>query len=254
MYLETMIAPLPVPCNSRVKEAIGDFVELHKKYQSLRMLPLSISAEIVTGYIPANIDGTCNLDGILGSALLTSLPGPVYYPNHEAVVVPIPIRQLWISQDGKPLWASTPLKPGSDCSIGREYWHKRYPVERAELSQKLNANTSAGRYKEIRTPIITRNCKSVSSLVIGNKVEIERLLSCVTHIGKKGNSGYGRVAIWRVEELTIKPEDAELAILNMRPVPTRCPLSDKLISGKRSFCGWTPPYWFSPWHLECKIG
>jgi len=253
MYLETMIAPLPVP-SDKVREAIGDFVQLHKRYQSMPMQPLSITAEIVTGYIPANVDGTCNFDGILAWALLTSLPGPVLYPNHEAVIVPIPLKQLWITEDGKPLWAATPLRPVSGYLTGREYWHKRYPVERTEFSQKINANTSAGRYKEIRTPVTTRNCSQVSGLVIGNKPEIERLLSCVTHIGKKGNSGYGRVAKWHVEALAMKTEDAETAILNMRPVPKISPLSSGLAWDKKtSYCGWTPPYWFAPWHTECLV-
>ena len=254
MYLETMISPLPIPCNKAVKEAIGDFVKLHKRYQSMPMTPLSITAEIATGYIPANVDGSCNFDGILAWAVLTMLPGPVLYPNREAVVVPVPLKQLWISSDGKPLWAATPLRPVSGFALGREYWHKRYPVERAEFSRKINANTSAGRYKEIRTPVITRNCEKITCIALGNKPEIERLLTCVSHIGKKGNSGHGRIIRWQVEELGMKPEDAERAILNMRPVPKASPLGKGLSSSRTTLCGWTPPYWYAPWYLECVIG
>jgi hypothetical protein len=208
-----------------------------------------VVAELVT---PVANPQELALDGVLSWGALTTHPvGSHFAP--EGSVVPLPLELLWVSPEGRPLWAATPLRPLVPGIESREYWHKRYPSHRAEFGHKLNAVTSAGRWKEYRMPVQALSVARLGAWCLGERSEVERLLSPVTHIGKKGSMGYGRVARWTV---TPAPEVAAADILAQRPVPLRYWRDHDACPGGRiePQRGWTPPYWFAPWWEDCLAG
>jgi len=218
------------------------------EYSRLTKSPITITAELLTPVIHAEKDRT-HLDGVLTFAALTTHPVASSYESHTAVVIPLPLDLAWVSPNGKPLWACSPLVPIGAGVDSREYWHKRYPTHRAEFGDRLNAVTTAGRWKEYRVPV---NAQSVDRLVahaVGNAPEVEKLLSVVTHIGKKGSMGYGRVARWIVAPATHTITD----VLALKAVPVAYfdgqQPSDRVALNR----AWTPPYWYAPWWSDCVV-
>lgn len=220
---------------------------LAERYEKMDKCTLMITANLVTPYVPAGTDNAVHLDGILSQAVLTAHPCAPKF-NGQACILPLPVDILWVSPQGLPLWAATDMLPDGEINHAREYWHKRYPSHRADFGSKLSAVTTAGRWKEYRVPLNSVRANRLISLAIGNQAEIKRLLEFISHIGKKGSSGYGRVAKWTVECVDIA--DPNDLILSGKAVPTA--YGESKISGKHNpMCGWTPPYWYTPYHQPC---
>ena len=213
-------------------------------YANLPKSPILIIARLVTPIIHAE-NRLTHLDGILSAAAITDHPVASQYD--QAAVVPLPLELLWVSDDGLPLWACTPLRPvNNDKGLDAvEYWHKRYPSHRAEFGRKLNANTAAGRWREYRTPVHTHSVNTLAALAIGSPEETLRLLETITHIGKKGSQGFGRVAKWEVIAANHNADD----IVSLRRVPVASCLGEnrKVLPN----CPWTPPYWYAPRWSDC---
>lgn len=228
----------------------------HVSNLSERMTPLWVTATLATGYVAGDLEtGALMLDGMLGFALLQSLPYPVEFSQAHAATIPVPLDLLWVSPDGRPLWACAPLVPVSASAAGREYWHRRYPVHRADLDRTGKAWTAAGRWKDYRTPITVRTPCDLAALVIGHAGEIARLLQYVTHAGKLVKTGYGYVGAWSVEPAAgMTREEARAVILASRAVPVMA-LGDLggTVAGRIEPRGWTPPYWYLPWHDPCLV-
>lgn len=216
------------------------------EYAALPKAPLVITAELVTPVLHAERDRT-HLDSILAFAALTDHPVASNYDG--AAVVPLPLDLAWVSPDGRPLWACTPLMPAGEGVATREYWHKRYPSQRADFGDKLNAVTTAGRWKEYRVPVHAHSIDRLHALAIGHADAIERLLAVVTHIGKKGSMGYGRVARWSITPSAHTLDD----VLAMRPVPVAYYAGRQPVGSLAINRGWTAPYWYAPWWADCMV-
>lgn len=243
----TKISPLPQggPNADRPKR---QWTAKRDVYAALPKKPLIITAELVTPIIHAEQDAT-HLDSILAFAALTDHPVESLHGPGGVSAVPIPVELAWVSPQGLPLWACTPLMPAGETIATREYWHKRYPTHRAYFGDKINADTSAGRWKEYRTPVNAQQVDRLHALVIGNADEIKRLLQLVTHIGKKGSMGYGRVARWMVTPTTCTLDD----VLSLRAVPVAYYSGRRPVGTLSLNRGWTPPYWYSPWWADCLV-
>lgn len=215
-------------------------------FAGLPKSPLLITADLVTPILHAERDRT-HLDGLLSAAALTTHPTASHYD--QAAVLPLPLALAWVSPQGLPLWACTPLMPVGIGHHGAEVWHKRYPSHRAEFGHKLSAVTSAGRWKEYRVPVRPHQIDQLQALAIGHAESLEALLAVVTHLGKKGSMGYGRVARW-----TLTAAEHSLAdVLARRPVPTDYDGPHALPGIIEPHRGWTPPYWYSPRWSDCTV-
>lgn len=236
---------LPTVWGSKAKKGL-DFRTLESNYLNMHMQPLQITAHLLNGYLPSDADGELHLDGILSSAVFAAHPC-TFKMVAVATVAPLPLSPLWRSDDGVILYASSDLMPDIHAK-GQEYWHKRYPATHNEwvIPKKINAKTSAGQYKDYRVPMDIRLANNLSAICIGNKDEIERLLSYITHVGKKSSQGFGRVAKWEVKEIAVSVDD----VLANRPVPKQSGLK---VDGKIRHCTWTSPYWFRGWATECVL-
>lgn len=235
----------PAVWPSQIEKGYG-FREMAKRYETLSKTPLMVRGELLTGCIPAESGGALHLDGILSQAVLTAHPCPAQYPK-GAAIIPLPLDLLWVNGKGWPLWASGDLKPIENHE-GREYWHKRYPAHRAPLGSKLNANTSAGRWREYRMPVKTVHSTLLTAVCIGNQSEIERLLAYVTHVGKKGSIGYGRIK-WTVEKLD--GVNALDLIHQSKALPLDYAKQASITGIYKPTKAWTPPYWYAPNWSDC---
>lgn len=240
------LRPLPRvnPWNKRRRSYTWE--ERRDDYAALPKASIIVTAELVTPILHAERERT-HLDGILSFAALTDHPAASAFDLQ--VVLPLPLSLAWVSPQGQPLWACTPLMPACEGLSTREYWHKRYPSHRAEFGEKLNAVTSAGRWKEYRVPVHAQHIDRLHALAIGNAPEVEHLLSVVTHIGKKGGMGYGRVARWSVTPASHTLEE----VLALRPVPIAYYDGVTPVGVIALDRGWTPPYWYSPWWADCMV-
>lgn len=233
---------LPKVWPSHIEKGYG-YRELDDKYHALPKCPLMVTGRMLTGFIAESL----HLDAILGAAVMAAHPCPADYKMGDAVI-PLPLELLWLSPDDLPLWAASDFEVLDSCE-SREYWHKRYPVHRAHIGAKANAKTTAGRWREYRVPVTANSCRTVKAVCVGSQAEVERLLSHVSHVGKKGAAGYGRVE-WRVEQVNM---DALAAIHENKALPIEYAAQVEKIGKIMPSCGWTPPYWYAPHWRDCVV-
>ena len=226
------------------------------RYRKLPMQALIITAELVQRFIPG-VENALHLDAMLAAAVMDDGPPQLHNNEEPTHVIPLPIRLLWVSEKGRPLWACSDLIVKGDAIPARQYWHKRDPGDRNEWASKPNVNTSAGRWKEARIPMQTQQLSdeaTLSALAIGNRDEVTRLLNeHISHVGKKTSVGLGRVARWSVDVVDyMTEEESTRSILDRRNVPldylteTGADLPPDLHAQLKPNRGWTPPYWHSP--------
>lgn len=94
---------------------------------------------------------------------------------------------------------------------GRDYWCKRFDAGFADLVDFLGKRgvivNKSGEYKSYHMPVFYRAALYVDWYCVGDAVDISRLLTVTTHLGKKTVQGWGRVARWEVEAI---PEDVSV--------------------------------------------
>lgn len=226
------------------------FLPLADELAALPMEPLIVRCDVPEGYLPAEPDGSLHLDSLLGWAVLQAHPQPVWWPSDAAAVIPVPLARAWVSPAGLPLWAASTLRPEVAAPTWRGHWHKRYPADRAEFGRRTAANLSAGRWKEYRVPVGVWHPGALVACCLGHAPTIRALLAHVTHVGKKGAAGYGRVGEWSVAPWPGAPAETLTAILAARPVPVAAAGAVGLAidAARVVVAGWTPPYWYRPWH------
>lgn len=244
------LSPLPgVHARYRAEHS---FEDVRDRYHDLPKSPFVVRGSLLTPYVPAEPDGTIHLDSVLGSMVLDSHPkAPLFPENGSPVTVPLPVELAWVSPEGLPLWALSDLRPQGDAIRSQEYWHKRAPSDRMDLANKQRLEARRGRWKEYRIPLSTIRVPEIRAVGVGDPIEVARLLSHVSHVGKKASQGFGRVE-WSVVPWDVPTEDAQKAALMARPVPARylfeaegeINLSEGTNYTRRSFC---PPHWYAPW-------
>lgn len=128
---------------------------------------------------------------------VATLPGGE--PASEAISMPLAIH-------GKPHWyyACSWAQPQPWwLAEGRDHWNKRFDTGFAHLvdfrRRRGKVIIEQGRYKAYHMPIFYRVAIRINWYCIGDKREIEQLLSTVTHLGKKRSQGWGRVIKWEIE-------------------------------------------------------
>lgn len=129
---------------------------------------------------------------------------------------------------------------------GKDYWNKRFDLSLVSLVEEGKAkrlDVAAGRYKSYHMPVFYRSALSVSWYAVGDRVEIEMLLSSVFNIGKKPAQGWGAVREWQVE-----PFEEDWSVWSstgrlMRAIPQ----AGGLVYGIR------PSYWNPKHQFPCRM-
>ncbi len=216
-----------------------------ERYIELEVTPLRVVLHLQPGSRLAGYD-PINLDNLLARMVVdeaTEGRGLPFTP--EAYNLPVPLKCLWRSDAGLPLWAATPFTPAADCADDVAYWHKRVQTGRftGTKSGKYTISSTNGRYMERRVPLPTKVCDIWQADCIGNAAEVARLLAGCTYVGKRRTNGFGEVAHWEVQ-----PLDAFALVRDdrlTRPIPAMAIelLNGHVPEGQPAPIGWTPPQW-----------
>lgn len=172
--------------------------------------PLLVRALLRSGVAS---DAFLPLDGILmyqahrekEGAQAATIPGE--YSSQGGVSLPL-AAQSYANHDFtkwyqyyKCSWAQWP-----DHTIqAQDYWNKRFDLGFAEWidfqGKKGTVLIDKGEFKSYHNALYYRAALWLEWYCVGEKQGIERLLSTVTHIGKKTSQGFGRVARWEVQSI-----------------------------------------------------
>jgi len=86
---------------------------------------------------------------------------------------------------------------------GKDHWNKRFDSKFADLvdfgNRRGKVIIEQGRYKAYHMPIFYRVALQVEWYCVGDRQEIQYLLSTVTNLGKKRSQGWGRAIRWDIE-------------------------------------------------------
>lgn len=211
--------------------------------------PLKITAHLMT---PVISDAYLPIDAILyyqvmreqlGEQTLTipgqSYGGPV---DHH-----LPLKQINSHQKTWFYAASFAVWP-DHTREGQDHWNKRLDMSLIDLvdwqGRKARIDVAAGRYKSYHMPVFYRTALHVDWYVVGTQAEIERLLTTVTNIGKKGAQGWGCVRSWQVEQWKEdwsiwSPTGRLMRAIPDKSSPTRY--------------GIRPSYWLPKHQFLCKL-
>ena len=198
--------------------------------------------------IPATSDGRIHMDSLLAYAeilpIIDTLPPPSLGPSPPDMGGFL--KRVW-GEGVESIYAVSDMYPQGVTTTGKEYAHRRYPIDRSGLAKKSSANRAAGRYKEARKSIHTLSADRWCALAIGDKEKISALLERIPSIGVRGAAGYGRVEKWIVEGADWVTESL---ILDHKPIPVTAANDLDVNRSSIAVAGWRNPYWYMPWFGE----
>lgn len=209
----------------------------NRNYQPLRVRATLRTGVVSDQYLP--LDGILHYQAHREKAGAQVLTYPGAYSTQGGVEMPLAQanggQQDWFYRCS---WAQWP----DHVREGRDFWNKRFDTNQADLidfgrgSGKMVIDK--GEYKNYRSALYYRAARWVEWFCVGDKTDIERLLSCCTHVGSERGQGWGRVIRWEVETW---PEDWSVwqGELLMRGIPIA--LADDWV--KRRNYGVRPSYW-----------
>lgn len=222
-----------------------------ERIEDISFQPLSITVRTVT---PVASNDPVALDGVLAWAMVTEqLQGRTFPRVQGPVWQPLPLgREALI--DGLPLWQSTDFMPAG-LSRGSTHIHRNTsdnPYALRGLQETLGQKRPrrypselSGPYMKFRVPERRNVAEYWSATCIGNKLEVDRLLSYVQFFGKAPKRGCGLIAEWKVEALGDPFSFYTAAGDPLRPIPVSANASIGVQQG------WTPPYWLKETWRVC---
>ena len=240
-------------------QTLSELTPYRHRYNGMEHQCLKVTANLTPGS-PVGTYDAINLDNLLAAAVVIDCFGHNELPNsREPYQLPLPLRCLWRSEEGLPLWASTNFLPEGDSESDVIYWHKRAMSGRFTLAgngRPLQLSTAHGRWMERRVPMPVRVCEKWTATCIGNPDEIVRLIGHIRYLGKKRAIGFGEVAYWTVEAVSAFELWDEQRLLRPVPEAAKEVFEDRVSFGVPSpLVGWTPPQWLpSLWATGWRCG
>lgn len=226
----------------------GDLMRYEIRYRSIATEPLRVKLYLKPGSRLAGYDPLW-LDNLLAWCVVQEATNGAGVPDHtKPYKLCAPLKCLWSSIDGLPLWAATPFSPAGVHGRDITYWHKRAQSGEWTGTKRgsFTISTTNGRWMERRVPLPTTVAEWWEATCIGNVEEIGRLLQMVTFVGKRRAMGMGEVDHWVIESgefalhedgrLT-RPLPAEFFAMDMSTCDGLYPVGDP------APVGWTPPQW-----------
>jgi hypothetical protein len=238
--------------------------DAHKeRYEALPMHAARVSFRLHYGAQLAGYDPLF-LDNLLAWCVVTEATKGAGVPDapNDGYDIPTPLRCLWRSAAGLPLWAATVFRPRGTQATDIAYYHKRQQtgVWTGTANGRFNITPSDGRWTERRVPLPTAIAEWWEAECIGNANEIRRLLTeYANFVGKRRAVGFGAIDEWKVEECE------EFNLIHddriTRPLPAEAFDTDATLLGGRlpegapMITGWTPPQWKPAlWSLGWRTG
>lgn len=187
-----------------------------------------------------------NGDSLIAYLLMRDLLGEDFYtlptksPLNLPALLELPLKKSW--NDPGVYHASVSL-----FDTDRKYLttiYKRFDTEDLDhvTTRKSKIPRGMGFFKDCMIRLPLAPCRDVTFYYNGNLGECERLLRCVSHLGKDRDKGYGQVRGVDVEEMD---EDYSLFRdgVAMRPIPYRY-IRDRGIPTRMMTLAYTLPYWW----------
>lgn len=171
------------------------------------------------------------------------------YPDNFPVKV--------INFDGTWFYACSDAVYRIDKTV-RTFWNRRTDDKRLEnyFNTKKKLRTSAGVTKNYRIPMNTNLVKEFIWYCVGDKEQIQNLLSKVYYLGKKHSQGKGQVAKWEVEEIdkdySIFIDDVLIKTVPIDYLQTKG-IEPDLQTTVIKQIPFKPPYWLFPPHPKADI-
>jgi CRISPR type IV-associated protein Csf3 len=206
----------------------------------------------ITVYLDSALwcDNNLNIDSILMKIFLArkGFVDTVEYGSKDISRLPIedfPIEKVVINNK---LWYY-------NCSCGlfeakSEYKSsiKKRVDSIAGMYMTGNVNISTNFYKAYDIKFLVKNVPKVDFYCVGNKEEIESLLSDVYGLGKKIKIGYGKISNFEV----IETNEDITEYLKIRPIPYTddIPIQEGMVIKK---CTYKPPYHDNSQSVMCIV-
>lgn len=218
-----------------------------ERYVGLEYRPLRV--EVVFANPPAGYN-VPHLDGILASTVVREATNGAGLPSSaQPYFLPVPLRQVWTSAEGLPLWAATDFQPIGRNEIGVSHWAKRLigpELVKMGKGGPINLRGTEGKWKESLIPLPVHEAVAWWANCEGNAEEIGRLLGLAGSVGKKRSQGHGVVMRWRITKAEAFSFWEKEKLL--RPLP-----GEYAGQEGNALVGWTPPYWLPATQAMCVV-
>lgn len=212
------------------------------RYAAMEFQPLVITATLKQSLIMYD---PVYLDNLLARAVIESARVNTFEMDKSlSYELPVPLKRLWTSANGFPLWAASVFMPVGKIIRDTFYMHKR--LGRFEFSEK-QPKSNVGRWMDRRVPkpAVQSETKQWQAFCVGNADEIMSLLPLIRLLGKHRNIGHGEIAEWDVsvwdgDEIQTIAQDRKL----IHAVPQGAEIDLGLqFDDPASLIGWTCPQW-----------
>lgn len=233
---------------------ISELQSIKERYETIQTEPLVITATLHQAIIHYD---HVNLDNLLARAVLEAERVDISAMDKtKDYELPVPLKKLWASVDGLPLWAASVFLPVGEVHEDSVFLHKR--MDRFEFSGR-QPNVKCGRWMARRMPKTTYQSESKQwqSFCIGNAEEIKKVLPFIRFLGKHRSVGFGEikewdVSIWDGDDLQTIVRDKKL----IHAIPQEAANSMGIeIEDSPYLVGWTLPQWKPAlWSQGYRVG
>ena len=166
------------------------------------MEAIRITAYLYSGFVSSD-PWSPSIDGILAYWAMRERLGPEDFALRSSqphLMQPVEGLPMEVRRHGDAWWyvCSSPIVTA--CARARRYAHRRFD-DAHERHLELGAKsgkvlTAAGPFKNVRNSFLITVADRIEWHVVGDRLEIERLLHRCGHVGAKVGSGFGRVRQW----------------------------------------------------------
>ena len=164
--------------------------------------------------------------------------------NQQAFNFKIPVKRVGHKEDSDWYWAASWAQFPEGYETDKSHWNRRFDGGQPGLGEYLDfqgrsekISVSSGRYKGYHHPLSLVVTPRVEWYCLGDAEGIAKLLTKITHLGKKRSQGWGEVLRWSIYKSDRDRSQWSDAGRPMRALPHR--QGDY----RRGFHGIRPPYW-----------
>jgi hypothetical protein len=201
---------------------------------------------------PVALPNALALDALLGWAVVVRDGLTPALSAAECVELALPLAE---EPGGRFYLASV---SHGEVEAHENHWlHRRHPVEVAQAmgpAEQRRVKISAGAEKSYRIPLDTVHLvgDALRWWCIGERAEVEALLSLVAYVGKRRGVGLGRVARWEVSPC--EPWEGFPVVRDGQPTRSLPPDWPGLTEGvETAYRTLRPPYWDRTREVLCAV-
>ena len=156
----------------------------------------------VSGFDPVN------LDNVIAAAVVNE-EGVSMDSNSDLYDIPLPLTTVYTDSNKRETFACSVLAPEGAFVLDRDYLHKRRQTGRYTKTKRgrFSIDPARGRFMERRYLARSVVADELVAYAHGNREEVARLLTRISHVGKYRGTGQGHVKKWVIEPHQVEPLD-----------------------------------------------